>query len=382
LTLWAESLGGFGRTTSSYPLQAKESFMKRRRSGFTLIELLVVIAIIAILIGLLLPAVQKVREAAARMQCSNNLHQLGLAMHNYASSYGYFPTAGAQSAAVDVPASNVGFETKGWAYQLLPYIEQDNLYKIGQATGVYGWNAAIGKAMCEVPVKTYQCPSRSNRVSYPAPWGSVYAMNDYASVKVEWLSDGGDWQLDYPASPNTGQAFGGIIVKGGQVFSKPSYAASQKFGSVTPTSVSDGLSNRLMLMEKAVWSAAYQPAGPRADGTQSWNWDWWELPGWTHNADWPNTRLAGNWIPLLDDNVDRRNTSVAWEFDKGVGRSTDFGFGSAHSGVVNALFGDGSVHAISKTINACGSSSWSDSTCVLYHMAARSNGWVVDSNAY
>ena len=234
--------------------------MTRTRRGFTLIELLVVIAIIAILIGLLLPAVQKVREAAARLQCQNNLKQIGLAFYNFESTYKHFPTAGAQSQAWgNVTAQQVGFETLGWGYQILPFIEQDNLYKIGQATGVYGWNAAIGKAMCEVPVKTYQCPSRSNRVSYPAPWGSVYAMNDYASVKVEWLSDGGDWQLDYPASPNTGQAFGGIIVKGGQVFSKPSYAASQKFGSVTPTSVSDGLSNRLMLMEKAVWSAAYQP---------------------------------------------------------------------------------------------------------------------------
>jgi prepilin-type N-terminal cleavage/methylation domain-containing protein len=350
--------------------------MRKFRNGFTLIELLVVIAIIAILIGLLLPAVQKIREAANRMKCTNNLKQIGLGLHNHEATYGYFPNAGAQSAAlgssVELPSQNGGIETRGWEYQILPFIEQDNLYRIGQQNSVFNWVASLGKALVEVPIKVYQCPSRGNgRVSIPASWGTVYAMGDYAAVRTEWLSDGNDWQLNYPASSNTEQGFQGIINKGAQMYTNP--AQTQKFSQVTFASVVDGTSNTIAIMEKSVWNKAYQPyASP--------NWDWWETPGWAHNADWPNTRLIGNWLPLLDDKDDRPQ----WMFDSAgdIGRPAEFGFGSAHPGVVMALFGDGSVRPVKKTANACGSAGYSDSTCVLYHLGGRADGWTVNDTAY
>jgi prepilin-type N-terminal cleavage/methylation domain-containing protein len=336
--------------------------MKHRRSAFTLIELLVVIAIIAILIGLLLPAVQKVREAAARTQCQNNLKQIGLALHNHDSTYGYLPTAGGQSQSHGVPASTAGFETGGWAYQILPYIEQDNLYKIAQATGLTTWTATLGKAPSEVPVKTFQCPSRgSGRVSEVASWGSIYPMNDYAGVMVEWLN-ASDWQSTVPASSNTAQAFSGLLVKGGQ-YRSDNPALTQKFGTVSVGAVPDGTSNTIAIAEKAVWTSQYSPKV----------WDWWELPGWSHGADWPNMRLAGNWIKPLQD-----NDSVRIDWMKGSdGRFNDFGFGSAHSGIVNAVYGDGSVRPFRMSIGNCGNSGWSDNSCVLYRLGKRDDGQIV-----
>jgi prepilin-type N-terminal cleavage/methylation domain-containing protein len=335
------------------------------RKAFTLIELLVVIAIIAVLIGLLVPAVQKVREAANRTQCINNLKQIGLALHNFESAHKHFPTAGAQSAALGM--TGVGFETMGWAYQILPFIEQDNLYRIGQTSGPYNWNPSIGKALVEEPVQTYLCPSRSNRVSYPMPWGSVYAMNDYAGVMIEW---GNQWQTTQPPDPNEKNTFMGIIAKGGHVRTdKPSL--TQKYPPVRISMVTDGTSNTIAIMEKSVMHRFYQPA-------QGGNWDWWELPGWAHNADWPNMRLIGNWLPLLPDGQDRPK----WMYESAgnIGRPAEFSFGSAHPGVVNAVFGDGAVHSLDMSLNACGSLSWSDGTCILYHLGNRADGVVVDES--
>jgi prepilin-type N-terminal cleavage/methylation domain-containing protein len=156
------------------------------RRGFTLIELLVVIAIIAVLIGLLLPAIQKVREAANRLQCQNNFKQLGLAVHDYASANNNLPPAW-RNVWPGVPTSATIGDRESIFVLLLPYIEQDNLYNLGStATGFKERGAAIGGSV----VKTYLCPSDpTNSGGYstrpgnvtPAPWNLPWASSNYAA---------------------------------------------------------------------------------------------------------------------------------------------------------------------------------------------------------
>lgn len=128
------------------------------RAAFTLIELLVVIAIISILIGLLVPAVQKVREAANRIQCTNNLKQIGLALHNYHGTLNKFPPGyiDGNTDPNSTPDNDMG-PGWGWAALLLPYMEQDNLYR--QIDLTQGIGLGVNAQVSLQPVKTYQCPS-------------------------------------------------------------------------------------------------------------------------------------------------------------------------------------------------------------------------------
>jgi len=134
----------------------------KRRSGFTLIELLVVIAIIAVLMGLLVPAVQKVREAASRLSCTNNLKQLGLATHNFSSAYGVLPTEYVANPGQPPMGGNYPFPNQDWHVQLMYFIEQDNEVQLinGVLTPVH---AATD------PLKLFLCPSRGIRTGQPSP---------------------------------------------------------------------------------------------------------------------------------------------------------------------------------------------------------------------
>jgi prepilin-type N-terminal cleavage/methylation domain-containing protein len=188
-----------------------------KRTGFTLIELLVVIAIIAILIGLLLPAVQKVREAAARAKCTNNLKQLGLAVANYASAYqDQLPSYLTQ-------ISGTGPTTVTIQTTLLPFVEQQNLYSALQAN-----TQATSTTQFNAPLKVYQCPSdpsaSTGQVGSPAAGSSNYACNPllfntsagtvYAQYKIGNIPDGTSNTIGFTErialqSDNNGMLWGG-----------------------------------------------------------------------------------------------------------------------------------------------------------------------------
>jgi hypothetical protein len=259
--------------------------------------------------------------------------------------------------------TNPPFPVIGWAAQILPYIEQDALYRYMEQ-GPSTWQAALGKAPVEVPVKIYQCPSRGNRQSQAASWGSVYALNDYAGCMVEW---GFEYRATAPPHANESNTFMGLITKGGHVRTD-NPALTQKYSPVSATGAPDGLSNTVAVAEKAVASRQYRAQV----------WDWWDLPGWAHNSDWPNMRLAGNWIAPQSDNQSPR---IDWMLQSD-GRYVEFGFGSAHTGLFNAVFGDGSVRSLRLAIGSGGNMGYSDNSSVLYRLAHRADGQVIDSSAY
>jgi prepilin-type N-terminal cleavage/methylation domain-containing protein/prepilin-type processing-associated H-X9-DG protein len=315
----------------------------RARSGFTLIELLVVIAIIGVLMALLLPAIQKVREAANKMRCANNLKQLALACHMHHESIGQMPSAGRQDWTGGRDAANpfatAPVQRWHWRYQLLPYIEQDNVHRLTS-------DAQIRLA----PLPIFNCPSRRP----PTVVGAIILVDYAGNAGTTWCpaNEAGTWK--------------GVIV--------PSWVNNggwQPVGKVTIAGIADGTTNTILISEKFVSTDHYNTA-----------LQWGDNEHWAQGNRWVGTRHAAH-----QPRQDQRESTATKEVPvpnfnaPGInGRCGPWGlgavgsgggyydyWGSAHPGGFNAAMADGSVQNLKYSI----------SLDVLRALSDRADGLVV-----
>ncbi len=321
------------------------SHMPKRRKAFTLIELLVVIAIVAILIGLLLPAVQKVRESASRIKCANNLKQIGLAMHMHMDSYNALPANGtytSNGSAITV--------VSGWSAmsRILPFIEQENLHRGINFSIPYSDPTML--AVSSQRVGTFICPSEINdrgNGTGNAIYPNKYWMLNYVGNEGSWL----------------------VMKKAGMMGGDGAFSSNRGFRS---SDFTDGMSNTIGVSEVKAYTSRIAgvtamttpPVAPGAGpdqsstfgvGTATFSLDnchkeW--VDGKVHETGFttaftPNTKvLHTNASTVYDVNyVSASETSIAGDTYAAV-TSRSF-----HTGCVNSLLMDGSVRTINNTIS-------------------------------
>jgi prepilin-type N-terminal cleavage/methylation domain-containing protein/prepilin-type processing-associated H-X9-DG protein len=314
------------------------SLHRPSRTAFTLIELLVVIAIIGILIGLLLPAVQKVREAANRTRCQNNLKQIGVAMHNYLTTYDQFPWG--QNAIQDQLRC-------AWTAHIFPFIELpwaanvvNNPSNVSNATQIYVQNSAVSQSM---PVKTFVCPSDGQETILLG--GSTYGATSYLGVNATNTDQRDTWNIHVD----------GVMVYSVHYTDGSTRIAYSRSAPTTVASIVDGTSNTVMVGER--------PPVNHSCGA----WAYAEVDS---SLGLPNST---QWCASSDANGGACPSGFQYFRDGSPNNPCDGNhFWSRHSGGGNWVFADGSVHFLSYTIG----------TQVQTALASKAGGEIISGNAY
>jgi prepilin-type N-terminal cleavage/methylation domain-containing protein/prepilin-type processing-associated H-X9-DG protein len=352
-------------------MDRRRNGIARSSGGFTLVELLVVITIIAILIALLLPAVQMAREAARRMQCSNNLKQLALAMHSFHQAQGALPSGGWGYQWAPHPDRGVDVEQPGgWMYSLLPYYEQPALFELGAGVGRDTNNAALqaaNKTRLETPLSVMYCPTRRAPLATTPGPGWIQAPNLCGTLQVlgktDFAVNGGEnfvWFGTTSTSDLVGASayFSLSTATGRDVAARiKSHTGIVmihnrfKFADIT-----DGLAYTFMIGEKFIDADNYE------DGT-----DLGDDQG-PFVADERDSYRAAAWDVIPPNTTG----SVMRPMQDTPGFDNTFGFGSAHSEGLNFALCDGSVRFINYTI----------SEMTYRHLANRKDNISIDPQEY
>jgi len=338
---------------------AMDNVVRRSRTGFTLIELLVVIAIIAVLIGLLLPAIQKVREAATRMSCANNLKQLGLATHNFHDANGSMPTNGANWGDLGT-FDHSSASNKSFAVHLLPFLEQGNVININNMAQIRS-----------IQLKAMMCPARPPRIAVEPGSGNRLVMGDYAAAVTDWSTP---W--------NDSASIRGAIVRaatgtlpGGTTTGHDTGSGTVNVRTTSTINLAgfpDGTSNTILFGEKKVGiglSPEMDNPGWNVQGVPIYGsninlngYSWWEIPGWSAGWEWVSMRTSQTG-PSAD--TERGPDSC------GAGCNVQV-FGSRHTGGLNVVMCDGSVQFIRYGL----------SNAVWRALCVRDDGIVTDSSSF
>jgi prepilin-type N-terminal cleavage/methylation domain-containing protein/prepilin-type processing-associated H-X9-DG protein len=344
----------------------------KRRSAFTLIELLVVIAIIAILIGLLLPAVQKVREAAARMKCQNNLKQLSIALQSYHDGNGYFPPGGVGDLPPFGTSTNLNWGS-AWTAFILPYIEQDNIFRQFQFTGGSTWGSPAATNNLNVTankiIPTYTCPSSPLTMTTTSTYnGTAQMLNHYVGVSgaVNGTIPGYTDNRFYTNNGSSGCCSGGTASGNGILH--------LGFSSLKIASVTDGTSNTICISEQNDFLTTVDGSKVRwgAGLLHGFQIGWYGITP-------PNGTNVGDSRSFQMTSIRYRiNQKTGWPNAPGncgsVGVCENVGtnipLNSAHTGGVNAARVDGSVAFFRESI----------SLATLAQYAVRDDGTVINDN--
>jgi prepilin-type N-terminal cleavage/methylation domain-containing protein/prepilin-type processing-associated H-X9-DG protein len=319
----------------------------RKRPGFTLIELLVVIAIIAILIGLLLPAVQKVREAAARAQCMNNLKQIGIGLHSYHDVNKCLPPGMARISNMDQYGTSTGqYNATYWSYFILPYIEQDNLYNSIPFVSYPNWTTGNYLIAAEAQLPIFRCPSTTDQPFYTTTSGGTITNRAAISYALN-----GTGSLGNPASPNgAGECMlhmddGTWSPTGG--FNNWGYytdltwrrdGAFYQNSRVRLGQVTDGTSNTVAGGERVrlITNPAFYPENEYGHGDEYGTWAMGTM--WSENH--LECAIGSIGVPF---NYNPQTTS----YIRFAASNTGGGYSSKHAGnVINFVFLDGSVRSL------------------------------------